>query len=192
LAVRDDPDLLVTADLDATSVVVDGGAYLGEWCAAVAERYHPVIHAYEPSPAALPQLDEVARQHGGIEVHPFALGRADGPADLHLGGPGSSTFGPAVEGRTTTVELRDVATAFDALDVAGIDLLKLNIEGGEYDVLDRLLETGWLERIRLVSVQFHEWHPNAYRRRRRIRRALRATHDEVWCYPWVWELWQAR
>ena len=62
----------------------------------------------------------------------------------------------------------------------------------EYDVLDRMLDTGWARRTRLLSVQFHEWHPHAHRRRRQIRRRLSATHDEVWCYPWVWELWRRR
>jgi hypothetical protein len=70
--------------------------------------------------------------------------------------------------------------------------MKVNIEGGEYDLFDRLVETDRLPRVQLVSVQFHEWHPHAHRRRRAIRRALRRSHQEVWCYPWVWELWQRR
>jgi len=71
-----------------------------------------------------------------------------------------------------------------------IDVLKINIEGGEYDLIDRLDQAGWLPRIRIVLVQFHEWHPKAYRRRRTNRRALQRHHREVWGYPWVWEQWQ--
>jgi len=43
-----------------------------------------------------------------------------------------------------------------------------------------------------VMVQFHEWHPKAYRRRWAIRKVLRRSHREVWCYPWIWELWEWR
>jgi hypothetical protein len=68
----------------------------------------------------------------------------------------------------------------------------VNIEGGEYDLFDRLIDIGWLPRVRSVLVQFHEWHPQAYRRRRAIRRALRRSHDEAWNYPFVWELWRRR
>ncbi|MGH8977302.1 MAG: FkbM family methyltransferase, partial [Acidimicrobiia bacterium] len=73
-----------------------------------------------------------------------------------------------------------------------VDLCKVNIEGGEYDLFDRLIETVWLARIRILLIQFHEWHPNAYARRRAIRRAFSRTHDEVWDYPFVWEMWRRR
>ena len=78
----------------------------------------------------------------------------------------------------------------DELGIEQIDLMKVNIEGGEYDLIDRLDTAGWLPRIALVSVQFHEWHPHAYRRRRAARRALPRHHVECWNYPWVWELWR--
>ncbi|MGH9026660.1 MAG: FkbM family methyltransferase, partial [Acidimicrobiia bacterium] len=88
------------------------------------------------------------------------------------------------------VQLRDVVGVLEELGIDHVDLLKVNIEGGEFELFDRLNETGWLPRMRVVSVQFHEWHPKAYRRRRAVRRALRRDHREVWNYPWVWELWQ--
>jgi hypothetical protein len=87
------------------------------------------------------------------------------------------------------VQIRDVVGVLDELGIREVDLLKVNIEGGEYDLFDRLIETDWLRSVRLVSVQFHEWHPKAYRRRRAIRRALARSHTEVWCYSWVWEYW---
>ena len=80
----------------------------------------------------------------------------------------------------------------DSCGIERVDLCKVNIEGGEYDLFDRLIECDWTSRITNLSIQFHEWHPNAYRRRRAIRRALQRTHTEVWNYPFVWELWQAR
>ena len=71
--------------------------------------------------------------------------------------------------------------------------MKVNIEGGEYDLFDRLIEAGSLGRFRQVSVQFHEWHPRAHGRRGSDTAGeLRRQHDEVWCYPWVWELWRRR
>jgi hypothetical protein len=88
------------------------------------------------------------------------------------------------------VQIRDVVAAFEKLGLEEIDLLKVNIEGGEYDLFDRLTSADWLRRIRFVSVQFHEWHPHAYRRRRAVRRALRRQHVECWNYAWVWELWR--
>ena len=127
-----------------------------------------------------------------VVILPFALGAADGTASLALDAQASSLRKEPGQFGTTEVIVRDVARMFDELALERIDLLKLNIEGGEFDVLDRLFETGWLDRIAQVSVQFHEWHPDAYRRRRRSRAQLRGTHEELWCYPWVWEFWTRR
>ena len=184
------PDLLFDADLDEDSVVFDVGAYHGEWSERIAERYGSTIYAFEPDPTSHPEL--VARLAGRSNVVPldYGLGAADGTASMSLAGLGSTIFASDAPLGTTTVRIRDVVPVLDELGLGAIDLLKVNIEGGEYDLLDRLGATGWLPRIRQVMVQFHEWHPGAYRRRRRIRRALARSHREVWCYPWIWELWR--
>jgi FkbM family methyltransferase len=192
-----DPDLLVDADLDEGSVVVDGGAYLGEWCQKVHDRYRCRVVAFEPSPTAFAELERALGGAERVELHAFGLGAHDGTAVLDDIGMGASIYETpdAPDGARShgvEIEIRDVAAAFDDAGLDHVDLLKLNIEGAEYDVLDRLIDTGWLERIDVVSVQFHEWHPEAARRRRRIRRALATTHDETWNHPWVWERWDRR
>ena len=184
------PDILVEADLDEQSVVVDVGAFVGEWSGRILERY-------DPDPARLrAQSGRPRRPARGRRPAP-AVPRArlrprprTGTAQLALDGPGASTFTRESPFGSVPVEIRDVAAVFDELELDHIDLLKVNIEGGEYDLFDRLDECGWLPRVDLVSVQFHEWHPHAYRRRRSVRRALRRDHEQVWSYPWVWELWR--
>jgi FkbM family methyltransferase len=190
------PDLLIDAPLDADSVVVDGGAYVGEWAARVHDRYGSRIVAFEPSPNACAQFERALGATPAVELHRVGLGGSDSVAELVEAGPGASIYDltptGVAAGPTTEITIRDVVALFAELGIDHVDLLKLNIEGGEYDVLDRLAGAGWLERIDVVSVQFHEWHPDAHRRRRRIRRALAATHDETWCHAWVWELWTRR
>ena len=87
----------------------------------------------------------------------------------------------------TTIELRDVIEVVGGSPV--LDLVKVNIEGGEFELLDRMYEVGLLAKTRTVLVQFHEFGPDAYRARRRIRRHLSERHRETWGYPWVWERW---
>lgn len=183
-------DLLFDADLDAQSVVLDVGAYQGEWSETMARRYDATIYAFEPDPSSRPRLVERLAAHPKARVLPVGLGAADRTAALAMAGPGSSTFGAEAAFGTCPVPIRDVAAVLSELGLERIDLLKVNIEGGEFDLLDRLVATGWLPRVQQLMVQFHEWHPKAYRRRRTIRRALRRSHREVWCYPWVWEFWR--
>ena len=102
----------------------------------------------------------------------FGLGGSDASVQLALEGPGSTIYASPGASRTTDAQIRDVVGVLDELSLDDIDLCKVNIEGGEYDLFDRLIEADWLRRIRILLIQFHEWHPKAYTRRRAIRRAL--------------------
>lgn len=191
-AMSANPNLLVEADLDRDSTVLDLGAYIGEWSEQITQRYGSRIYAFEPNPVAFRRLSERLGQRPNVSCFEHGVAGADAEVQLALEGPGSvvskdpGTFG------STTITLRDIVAVLDELGLSDVDLCKCNIEGGEYDVFDRLIETNRLRDVRLVSVQFHEWHPRAYRRRRAIRQALARTHDEVWNYPFVWELWRRR
>jgi FkbM family methyltransferase len=184
------PDILVDFDLDRDSVVLDVGAFVGNWSHDIAERFDPVIYAFEPATGPARSAERRLVDHPRATVCAYGLSDADQTASLSLNGPGASMYADPSKVQTATVEIRDVAAVLDELGIERVDLLKVNIEGAEYDLFDRLIETGWLPRIRQVAVQFHEWHPHAYRRRRAIRAALRRDHDEVWNYPWVWEYWR--
>jgi FkbM family methyltransferase len=183
------PDILVEADIDERSIVLDVGAFVGEWSEKISNRYGSTIYAFEPNPLVLHAFSRRLADHPNIVRLGYGLGAADHTATLAQAGPGSSIYTVDPDLESTDVQIRDVVGVLDELGIAEIDLLKVNIEGGEYDLFDRLIETDWLPSIRLVSAQFHEWHPKAYRRRRAIRRALSSSHVEVWCYPWVWEYW---
>lgn len=194
-AVAANPDLLTDADLRPESIVVDAGAYVGEWAERIIERYGARLWAFEPNPVAFEKLRARLASRPGVTLAPYGLGFRDDRVPLALAGPASSVVpGAVADAASEQVEIpiRDVAVVFEEVGLDHIDVLKVNIEGSEYDLFERLIATGWLERIELVSVQFHEWIPRAHRRRRAIRRALSKTHSEVWCYPWVWELWQRR
>lgn len=188
-----EPDLLTDLPRRPGGVVVDVGAYDGVWAAAVLAHGDARVVSFEPDPSGLRLLRNRLGDDPRVTICAFGLGDADASATLALEGPGSTLYhgGSGTFGETE-VEVRDADGALRELGIDEIELLKLNIEGAEYDVLDRLLATGWLPRCHHVLIQFHEWHPRAHARRRQIRRALRATHDEVWCYPWVWERWERR
>jgi len=183
-------DILHDFDLDTTSVVFDVGAYRGEWAEVVLDRYGCRLWAFEPDPTSFPHLVERVGHRSGVTCCEYGLGGADTTAELSLAAFGSSVYGAEGAFGTRTVNIRDAGAVLAELGVDRIDLLKINIEGGEYDLLDRLIACGALPRVRQLVVQFHEWHPGAYRRRRAIRRALARSHREVWCYDWIWELWR--
>lgn len=192
-----DPDYLHRADLNGDSVVVDVGAYRGDGAAQIHALYGCRVYAFEPNPAAFEAMQERFADVDRVMPVPYGLGGADATLSLDLAGPGSSLHGLREEDRspsatTVEVQVRDVVDAFGDLGLDHIDFLKVNIEGAEFDLFDRAIEAGIVPNVRYLLIQFHEWHPRSHRRRRRIRRSLRQTHDLVWDHPWIFELWCAR
>lgn len=191
-----DPEMLYTAPLGPDSVVFDVGAHNGDWAAHVTEKYGSTIVLFEPDPESLPSLAERFRGRDKLRILDYGLHARDAVLEMTLKGMGSSFYNdpfPSSEvGKRVPVRLRDAAEVFKELGFSRIDLLKINIEGGEFDVLDRLIETAWMSRVRCLMVQFHEWIDDAHYRRFRIRHALRRTHEEEWNYDFIWEKWTLR
>jgi hypothetical protein len=79
-------------------------------------------------------------------------------------------------------------------NVDHIDLMKINIEGGEYELLEHMIEKDLIGMVDQFIIQFHnkDLGLNIYKakeRRDEIRKALSKTHKEVWCEPFIWEKW---
>lgn len=200
-ATRRDPDLLVDVDLPHDAVVLDVGAYVGEWSERILRRADErgvrglQIHAFEPEPVVFERLQQGVGRDARVRLHPIGLAGRDRSEQLALGGPGSSVF---LDGATPGfmgergIELRDVDAVLRSLGVDRIDVVKINIEGGEFELLDRLHATGWMGRMGPLIVQFHEFGPDAHAGRRRNRRQLGETHRCTWDHPWVYERWDPR
>jgi FkbM family methyltransferase len=191
-----EPDLLTNAP--QVEVALDVGTYDGHWAREIHDRYGATVFSFEPDPEAF----ERSRDHlvGCARVHlmPFGLAARDGDVEFLQAGPGSTAFlegfarsDPEAAGNAgrIRVPMRDVKGVFDELRIENADFVNMNIEGGEFDVLDRLIDTGYIERCGILQIQFHEWMPGAYERRRRIHKSLRRTHRLEWDYPFMWERW---
>lgn len=184
-AVRADPTILLDANLDG-GVILDVGGFEGGWSKRLLRHVGDAdvrVLAFEPVPAIAATFQATDPR---VTLHMFGLAGRDRTEMMVLGGQGSTIFG---EG-TVEVELRDVVGVLEGVD--WIDLAKVNIEGGEFELIDRMHESGWLARTETLIVQFHEFVPGAHRMRRKARRQLAETHECTWSYPWVYERWDLR
>ncbi|HEY8723841.1 MAG TPA: FkbM family methyltransferase [Gaiellaceae bacterium] len=91
-----------------------------------------------------------------------------------------------------TLDLVDIEEFIAQEDIREVDLLKVNIEGGEYELLERMIQSGSVRAIKDIQVQFHDFVPNAALRMRRIQKALTETHELTYEFPFVWENWHRK
>jgi len=177
-------------ELDATSTVIDVGGHRGQFASDIFSRFLCTVHIFEPIPRFASGIEERFALNDRVLVHPFGLGAAALRTSFALDDDRTSAYREG--GTRMLAPIRDAVEVFDELGLGRIDLMKINIEGAEYDLLDHLLAAGRIGDVRYLQIQFHDHVANAAARSDSIRRQLAATHDEMWRYPFVWESWQAR
>jgi len=71
--------------------------------------------------------------------------------------------------------------------------MKINIEGGEYDLLSYIIGKGLHKSIKNIQVQFHKVDGLLWEvRSTSIQRQLMKTHELTWQTPFVWENWSLK
>lgn len=91
---------------------------------------------------------------------------------------------------TTKAEIVSFSDFIQREVIQKVGLMKVNIEGAEFDLLDHMLEKGCMPMIGNLQVQFHRFVPNAPSRRRTLRSSLKLTHELTYEFYFVWENWR--
>ena len=189
---RGDETLRLDYDLGPGSLVLDAGGYRGNFAADVFCRFGCRIEVFEPVGPFADGIEGRFAHNPLVAVHRFGLGGESRRDSILVDeGASSAILAPVgVEAEREEIEIRDVVEVIDGLDRDEIDLLKVNIEGGEFELLERLLSAGRVSPIRHLQIQFHLGLPDAEPRRRAIQEGLSGTHRQTWNYPWIWESWE--
>ena len=141
-------------------LVLDCGANIGLSMVAFRQRYpQSRIVGFEADPAIATTLrtnvENLNLLHG-VEVIQMAVWNQQGTVSFVADGADAGRIGeeqPAAQ-QISAVRLSDYITET-------IDLLKLDIEGAEYVVLQDLCDTGKVDKIQRIICEFHGWSPVA-------------------------------
>ena len=170
--------------------IVDAGGFRGEWTDEMLRRYGANALIFEPNPPYAARLRDRYKSNDRVEVIEAALSDQVGQMALSLCDEGSSLFDAESGSAAVDVRLVDISQLIEERFPDGLGCLKLNVEGAEYEILEKLLTTGQVGSIRSVLVQFHKGLPNYIRRREQIQMRLSKTHRKIFDFPFVWELWR--
>lgn len=185
---RGDEKLRLTYPLKKNAVVFDLGGYIGDFAASIRERHGSQVYLFEPVPDFYARCVERFREDPLVRCFNFGLSSRDESRKIGISENSSSFFSaPGLE--YVLVETRCAKDFIHSHGIEEIDLMKINIEGGEYDVLPALFESGDILKIKYLQIQFHDFVPGARDLRKEIRNRLRLTHTEMWNYEFVWESW---
>jgi FkbM family methyltransferase len=186
---KDDPNemLYYTYPLNENSVVIDIGGLYGDWAARMYCLYSCYIEVYEP------QLDlvEIAKRNFGnnpkVKIYPFGLSNKKGIMNLYGALWHGSLFPHEGVGIVNQVVIEKVSDVFKKYP--HIDLLKMNVDGAEYDILPDLIENYDMNNIDIIHILFHNVVEGHTEKRDKIRVALSKTHNLEISYNWIFDRW---
>lgn len=184
-----DQTLRLNYPLSKESLVVDLGGYEGKWAKVINDIYGCRVHVFEPVPQFCEKIRNLLGSNEKITIHQSALGPEKSNSLINMSADSSSMFADIASGHESAVPIVVESIHDFMTQVSSIDLMKINIEGAEYDLLDSLSEEELLK-IENIQVQFHTFYPNCYERRNSIQSKLSKTHHLTYNYEFVWENWR--
>lgn len=177
-------------DLNPDSIVIDAGAYRGTWAAEINARYGCAVHAFEPIPEFYAPLAEKCKGTR-IICHPSGLGAYTRKTLMAVKGDSSGQY---ADGEIRGVTVGSLFHFIDRIiNAPMVDLLKLNVEGMEYEILEGMM---WplkeVYRFKQIQVQFHGCVPLAQQRYELIRKRLAETHSPTFDFGMTWSSWELK
>lgn len=171
-------------------VVLDFGGFSGGFALRCERELKAKVYCYEPVPEYQEQILRSLPQGSHIELRRHGVAAQSRRANFNLSGEATAE-GQPLPG-SVTVDLQSIVDILDRDAPEGAAFIALNVEGAEYEVLEKLIASGHITRAKYLRIQFHLTVPRARDRYSAIASNLTATHALAWRYPFIWESWSRR
>lgn len=194
---RGDNTHILNHSLDENSIVIDLGAYTGVWANLLNRRVKCKIYLLEPIKKFTNILERKYKNNPNIKILNFGISTEN--KELYV--PGEKINNDAtdllnVDNENKTGEKIELVTLEKIMEdnkLTKIDLIQINIEGFEYDILENWIDSGLINKIRTLQIQFHPFEGinDPIGRRKKIQDNLENLGYKLkYKYDWVWECWE--
>lgn len=175
-------------DLNENSVVLDLGFYKGQFSNFIYNFYKSNIYAYEGVPSVYEKYKKNIINNEKINLFNYGLSNRNYETKISFNEDASSIY-QINDKNFEIIKLFDFKDEVLKLNIKNIDLIKINIEGGEYDLFDSIFKNNLIDMINVISVQFHAYTELDIQKRGHIQSKLKDSHNLLFNYEWIWEAW---
>lgn len=156
--------------MNQDSLIFNLGGNKGDWTADIISTYNCSIFVLESFNHKNKFFLNPKNQ-----VFNFGLSRDTKQIPISVNEEASSIYAKVGE-ESQVVSLIRTTDSLKEHNISYIDLMKINIEGGEFDLLDHLIETDFVKNITDIQIQINDFFPNAESLMKKIQQTLKRTH----------------
>lgn len=186
---QDDGDntVRVNYNLNPDSVVLDIGFFKGTFSKKMFDKYGCFIYAYEPMKKYYNLGIKNFINNKKIFVNNYGLGEENLTLKVNDLNDQTSILFTKEDG--DEIVIKDICEEFKEKTFNFIDLIKINIEGAEYNLMKKIIDNNLHKKIKNFQIQFHQEHEKNITRAQ-IQNMLSKTHRLTYNYDYVWENWE--
>ncbi|HAC14678.1 MAG TPA: hypothetical protein DCE78_01855 [Bacteroidetes bacterium] len=142
-------------------VIVDCGANIGFASLYFSEKYpNAKIIAFEPNPSSVMYFNKNTQglqESGNLKLYQVALGEENSLSHFYTTKHAASAMGSLVfafKGHKIPVQVKKLSEYLTVYN--RIDLVKIDIEGSEWEVTRDLISSGTIKKIDQILVEYHQ------------------------------------
>jgi|LakMenEpi03Aug12_release.lakeMendotaPanAssembly.Ray.scaffolds.fasta_scaffold157549_2 FkbM family methyltransferase len=185
--------LLLDNRLNNSSIVFDLGGYDGNLALKIFIKFNCNIFIFEAYKPYYENIKNKFLNNNKIKIFNYAVSNKNGKDNFIISNDGSFLQNTCKltnnSNNTVIVETKSFFEIYNESGINTIDLLKINVEGSEYDILENIFEHNLTKKIKIFHIQFHSTVFDYENKIKNIRKILSKTHKQDWNYNMVWECW---
>lgn len=171
------PNYIFFDRFNEKSVIVDVGCgYMAEFSQSLIEKYNLKAYGVDPTLKHKPHLLEIEAKHGGKFKHiQVAITKENGKISFNetLDNESGSILKDHKNIlhdsiRTYEVESMNLPTLLNHLNLSEVDLLKLDLEGAEFELLNNITEED-IKPFKQIFIEFHHLAVKSYTKKDTLR-----------------------
>jgi FkbM family methyltransferase len=174
--------------LDENSLILELGAFQGWFTQKAINKFNCNIIAVEP--VFCSDLQEKFKNNNKVIIECCGISNIKKSVKLYIDGDATSQYS-AVSNKTLEISCFPMEYFIEKHKIDIIDLVQVNIEGEEYSLLEKWITSDFLNKVKIIQVQYHDFVDNYRDRKQKIEQGLiNRGFVNQWDYDIVFSSWK--
>ena len=180
-------DLINYFSLPENPIAFDAGGYLGDWTYELLKKNpSATVYIFEPVISFYDNIKNRYKEQSNVKVFNFGLSDKDRDVNISIEGDSSSVFTGVASQK---IKLVSIENFIKNHNIQRVDLIKINIEGEEYRLMEKVIKSDVMKVFQNFLIQYHRFIDNHVERRNAITSEMETHYKNIFNNEFVWEGW---